>query len=274
MFVKCHVGVVALDVQLLRRSRRLPCDHGILQHTRHVARSALGWHVREKFLFRKSESVVHDLLGRTAGHLRHAFDPRTRFLAPDKNTLRIYGASDYAVTADGGDYTVHVVVGVDPQSRIYLLDVWRKQTSSDQWVESFCDLVRQWEPIGWAEEGGQIKAGIGPFLVRCMRERKAYVHRHEFPTRGDKARRAQSIRGRIALDGLYVPERAPWYAAFRAEMLTFPAGKHDDQVDALGLVGQFLDLMVPGRPAEKPEETQRVGYAANLPRCQARYLGL
>jgi predicted phage terminase large subunit-like protein len=179
-----------------------------------------------------------------------------------KNTLRIYGASDYAVTADGGDYTVHVVVGVDPQSRIYLLDVWRKQTSSDQWVESFCDLVRQWEPIGWAEEGGQIKAGIGPFLVRCMRERKAYVHRHEFPTRGDKARRAQSIRGRIASDGLYVPERAPWYAAFRAEMLTFPAGKHDDQVDALGLVGQLLDVMVPGRPAEKPEEIQQVGYAA------------
>jgi hypothetical protein len=45
-------------------------------------------------------------------------------------------------------------------------------------------------------------------------------------------------------------------------MLTFPAGKHDDQVDALGLVGQLLDLMVPGRPAEKPEEKHDTGYAA------------
>jgi hypothetical protein len=26
---------------------------------------------------------------------------------PARNTVRIYGASDYAVTADGGDYTVH-----------------------------------------------------------------------------------------------------------------------------------------------------------------------
>jgi hypothetical protein len=30
---------------------------------------------------------------------------------PALPTLKIYGASDYAVTADGGDYTVHIVVG-------------------------------------------------------------------------------------------------------------------------------------------------------------------
>jgi hypothetical protein len=64
--------------------------------------------------------------------------------------------------------------------------------------------------------------------------------------------RAQSIRGRMALDGLYVPTRAPWYADFRSELLSFPAGKHDDQVDALGLVGQVLDRMSAGS-APKPE---------------------
>jgi hypothetical protein len=32
---------------------------------------------------------------------------------PARETLKIYGASDYAVTADGGDYTVHIVVGID-----------------------------------------------------------------------------------------------------------------------------------------------------------------
>src|SRR5215208_6630669 len=54
-------------------------------------------------------------------------------------TLRVYGASDYAVTADGGDFTCHIVVGVDPEGRMYLLDLWRKQASSDAWVEAFCD---------------------------------------------------------------------------------------------------------------------------------------
>jgi len=173
--------------------------------------------------------------------------------APDKATMRLYGGSDFAVTADGGDYTVHVVVGLDPESRMYLLDLWRQQAASDVWVESFCDLVSFWKPMGWAEEHGQIKAGIGPFLDRRQRERKAYVAREAFPTRGDKGVRAQSIRGRMALEGLYVPTKAPWYPAFRSELLSFPAGKHDDIVDALGLVGQLLDRMQSGEKPRKPE---------------------
>ena len=47
---------------------------------------------------------------------------------PARETLRVYGGSDY-VTADGGDYTVHLVVGLDPEGRMYLLDRWRKQSA-------------------------------------------------------------------------------------------------------------------------------------------------
>jgi hypothetical protein len=46
--------------------------------------------------------------------------------------------------------------------------------------------------------------------------------------------------------GLQVPIRKTWYADLRSELLSFPAGKHDDQVDALGLVGQLLDQMGSG----------------------------
>jgi predicted phage terminase large subunit-like protein len=173
---------------------------------------------------------------------------------PDKSTMRIYGGSDYAVTADGGDYTVHLVVGLDPEGRMYLLDLWRKQTASDAWIEAFCDLLTEWKPVGWAEETGQISAGVGPALDRRQRERRAYCYRQQFPTRGDKAVRAQSIRGRMALEGLCVPTNASWYPAFRSELLSFPAGKHDDQVDALGLVGQLLDQMVPGQKPKMPEK--------------------
>lgn len=183
--------------------------------------------------------------------------------APPLDTLRVYGGSDYAVTADGGDFTVHAVVGLDPEGRMYLLDLWRKQAASDVWVEAFCDLVLQWKPMSWAEEQGQIKSGVGPFLERRQRERQAFVYRQPFPTRGDKAVRAQSIRGRMALDGLYVPTSAPWYADFRSELLSFPAGKHDDQVDAIGLVGQLLDQMLSGDAPKKPEPKQdQSGYSA------------
>lgn len=168
---------------------------------------------------------------------------RTYETPPPRNTLSIYGASDYAVTADGGDYTVHVVIGIDPGDRMYLLDMWRGQAASDEWVEAFCDLVKYWKPIGWAEETGQIKAGVGPFLQKRMMERGALVYREAFPTRGDKAVRAQSIRGRMAMSGLYIPKDAPWRADLVSELMSFPVGVHDDQADALGLVGQLLDRM-------------------------------
>jgi hypothetical protein len=52
----------------------------------------------------------------------------------------------------------------------------------------------------------------------------------------------------------------------RAELLSFPAGRHDDQVDAIGLIGQLLDMMVrPAkpkqavRPARDRWDTQRAG---------------
>ena len=65
----------------------------------------------------------------------------------------------------------------------------------------------------------------------------------------------------MALEGLHVPTVASWYPEFRAELLSFPAGKHDDQVDALGLIGQLLDQMVPGQKPKPPVPTKRdTGY--------------
>jgi len=57
----------------------------------------------------------------------------------------------------------------------------------------------------------------------------------------------------MALDGLHYLASAPWRGEFEAELMSFPAGKHDDQVDALGLVGQLLNAMVPGQKPKSPE---------------------
>jgi len=70
------------------------------------------------------------------------------------------------------------------------------------------------------------------------------------------------MRGRMAMLGLHVRQGAPWFADLRAELLSFPAGRHDDQVDALGLVGQLLDKISAGPRPKPPEVTQRDGYRA------------
>lgn len=184
---------------------------------------------------------------------------------PPRDQMLVYGGSDYAVTAQGGDYTVHVVVGLDPDGRMYLLDLWRGQASSDVWVEAFCDLVKKWKPVGWAEETGQIKSGVGPFLVKRMMEREAYVAREAFATRGDKAIRAQSIRGRMAMSGLYVHRAAPFMSDLISEMMSFPVGVHDDQVDALGLVGQLMDRMLSGEKPKTPDRPATNDYVQYNP---------
>lgn len=170
-----------------------------------------------------------------------------RYYTTPPRHLRIYGASDYAVTAKGGDYTVHVVAGVDPDDDIYLLDVWRAQTESHHWIEAFIDLVARHKPLKWAEEQGQIVKSLGPFIDKRMRERRTYCAREQMTSVADKPTRSRAFQARAAMGKVYLPHNAPWVADFMSELLMFPAGKHDDQVDAIGLIGRMLDTMVGGR---------------------------
>jgi predicted phage terminase large subunit-like protein len=160
--------------------------------------------------------------------------------------LRIYGASDYAVTDAGGDYTVHVVIGIDPDDNIYVLDLWRGQTTSDQWVQAVIDLMREHKPLMWVEEQGQIIKSIGPFLEKRMREERVYCRREQVASAADKPTRGRSIQARTAMGKVYLPEKASWVNDFTSELLMFPAGKHDDQVDAFGLIGRMLDELIKG----------------------------
>ena len=159
--------------------------------------------------------------------------------------LQYFGASDYAVTSDGGDYTVHIVGGVDADENIYIPEkgVWRSQSDSLVWVEALVSMIVQYRPVGWAEESGQIKAALGPLIDKRQQEKSAWCVRESFPTKGDKAVRAQSIRGRMAQGKVYFPKGAPWIDEFIKELMQFPSGRHDDQVDAFGLLGQMLDKM-------------------------------
>jgi predicted phage terminase large subunit-like protein len=160
--------------------------------------------------------------------------------------IRTYGASDLAMTAGGGDFTVHIVIGIDAESRMHLLDMWRKQAAPKEWVEAQCEMIKRWKPAWWVHERVHVVAGIGPYLETRMRERQAYCTQELFVARHDKAIRSQSIRGRMELNGLYVRADAPWLSDFKAEVCAFPDASHDDIVDALGLAGQLMDKWAPG----------------------------
>lgn len=167
--------------------------------------------------------------------------------------LQTYGASDYAVIDNGGDYTVHVVCGMDADDNLYVLDVWRKQTESNVWVEAFLDFVALHQPLCWADEHGQIVKSLGPFFDRRAIERRTYCNRQQFLSVRNKPTRRRAFQARCAMGKVYLPRSAPWLSDVMAELLSFPAGKHDDAVDALGVLGRLRDDMV-GAIVPKAEE--------------------
>jgi predicted phage terminase large subunit-like protein len=58
-----------------------------------------------------------------------------------------------------------------------------------------------------------------------------------FKPEGDKVVRMSAQSAKIEAGYVWLPERSAWLDDFRAEVLQFPAGRYDDQVDSLS---QFL----------------------------------
>lgn len=176
--------------------------------------------------------------------------------APALQHMRIIGASDYAVTEGGGDYTVHVIGGLAPDGTLHILDVYRRQASADQWIEAFVALLKVWKPVSWGEEEAMILKSVGPFIDRRLSRENIWVHRKGFRPVSDKPTRARTLQAMMAQGKIAVDPDRPWLAGLLAEMLSFPAGKTDDQVDALAILAQLSQDLPPPTLDRPTEATQ------------------
>lgn len=159
--------------------------------------------------------------------------------------LDYYGASDYAVTDGRGDYTIHAIIGHDTKhDDIYVAHIWRAQVESNVWVDEFLDLVNEYEPLMWAEERGQIMSTLDPYIKKMFQQPKQrYVMRHQFTSSAEKTARARSFQAYMSSGHVYFLQ-AEWTDNLIKELRSFPSGRNDDQVDALGLIGRMLNEMV------------------------------
>ena len=163
---------------------------------------------------------------------------------PPMTELKMYTAWDLAIgTKDHNDYSVGLTIGVDVHENLYLLDVVRVRQDAHSLVDLILDTYVKWQPEKVGIEKGHIEMTLGPFLRKRIRERKEYGFNYEELKTGrrDKIARARSIQGRMQQGMFYVPTQAPWVQVFVNELLRFPNGKHDDQVDALAWIGLMMD---------------------------------
>lgn len=170
--------------------------------------------------------------------------------APPKH-MHVYGASDYAVTDQGGDFTEHGVFGVCPKEDIWVLDWWHGQTTADVWIESLIGLFATHEPLCWFGESGVIRRAIEPFLTKRMLQSKTYCRHEWLPSISDKPTRARSAQALASAGKIHLPD-TPAGHRLLDQLLRFPAGAHDDAVDVLSLFCRAIDQAHPGvAPAPK-----------------------
>jgi predicted phage terminase large subunit-like protein len=172
------------------------------------------------------------------------------------STLYIYGASDYAVTEGKGDYTEHGVFGVDWDGDLWVLDWWYGQTEPDKWIEAQCDLILKHSPITWFGESGPIRRATEPSLKKRMESRRAYSHLEWLPSIHEKTARARNVQALASMGKVKIPKSKPWLNHVLTHWLQFPAGRQDDAVDVLSLMGRGLEFV---QSAGQPKKRNHVG---------------
>lgn len=188
---------------------------------------------------------------------------------PDEkpNFLHIYGSSDYAVTADGGDFTEHGMIGVDPEGDLWVLDWWYGQETADVWVEKMLDMVRKSRPFCWFEEGGVIKRAIRPFLERRMQERKDFCRLEWLPSVADKPTRARGFQARASAGKVHIPA-GELGDRLIDQFIRFPTATHDDAVDVMSTFCLALDqahpAIVPFKEQRKTTAQRRIEMVENV----------
>lgn len=171
-----------------------------------------------------------------------------RFYAPYQlpkiSELAIYTAWDLAIgKGDHNDYTVCAIVGVARSGDIYVLRVMRGRWNSLEILEKIFEVQKEWNPILQGIEQGHIESSIEPVLIKEINRRKVHLPYEKLKHRGmDKVARAQAIRTMVNQGRIWLPagNTAPWVGIFLNELVKFPGGKHDDQVDAFAWIGQML----------------------------------
>ncbi len=151
---------------------------------------------------------------------------------PFKNGDRYVMSWDTAMK-DGelNDWSVCTVWQVYQDKYYYLVDVIRKKMLYPDLLKTVYAVARKYPIVELLFED----AGSGTILYQEVSQKYDLpidgVHRIQ--PEGNKATRAAAITNLIEEGRVFLPRQAGWLETFRNELLQFPNGRHDDQVDSM-----------------------------------------
>jgi len=175
-----------------------------------------------------------------------------------KETINYYITADLAISeSQKADYSVFIVAGVNENKLIFVKEVIRERLDGRDIVDTLLALQRTYEPEAIGIEQMQISQAIGPFLREEMIKTNTYITPLRLKHMGkEKISRDRSIQARMRAKGVKFNKEGDWYPNFENECLTFPRGKHDDQVDAFAYLGMMLDNIVEAPTQEELDDDE------------------
>jgi predicted phage terminase large subunit-like protein len=149
---------------------------------------------------------------------------------------RVVRAWDLAATAAGGgahdpDWTAGVKLGRTEDGRYVVLDVLRLRAGPAEVAQVIVQTAKldgRGVPVGLPQDPGQAGKQQVAWLAGMLGGFRVLAG----PETGAKLTRAQPAAAAVAAGQMAVL-RGPWNRAFLDELRDFPAGRKDDQVDAL-----------------------------------------
>ena len=168
--------------------------------------------------------------GETAGGLFHVGVQ----LGPEQIGARIGKVMDLLrrATSDvGAAERLVCVVLLIRREAVYVLDVIRERMDYPVLRRTALSSYKRWRGTGLSCSLVIENKGSGMSLIQDLRRQNIFAL--AVNPGGDKIMRMHGQTARIEAGGVLVPTRAPWLDEFRREVLIFPHGRYDDQVDAL-----------------------------------------
>ena len=154
----------------------------------------------------------------------------------------VYIATDSAVSLRNyADFNCYMAVGVDNDDNYYILDMFRFKSDPDVIMSN---LVSFAEKVAFLY--GRLdmiifeRAGFQAFFKGIFASQHADLPVDDIAPRGDKGHRAELVSNIAKRRKLFINQRLPELNVLQSEWLNFPIYPHDDTLDPIGLLLQYL----------------------------------